>query len=85
MDDVLKDFIYDAFDIHEITEYEFHEMYGFTFVAKRGISFVEEHLSAAEIVPVGIIYEENGEFYFAALHDAIEIDEIVKNFVEKAI
>ena len=46
---------------------------------------INNNLSSAEILPIGIIYDENGEYYFAPLHETDEIHEIVKSFVEKVI
>lgn len=81
----MKNIIYDFFDIKKIREYEFRTICGFTFVFEKEEMRINNELSSAEIMPVGIIYDENGEYYFAPLHETDEIDEIVKKFVEKVI
>lgn len=85
MDNTIKDFIYDTLNIEETIRYEFRTICGFTFAFKKEEIRINNHLSSAEILPAGIIYEENGEFYFAPLHDAVEIDEVIKSFVEEVI
>lgn len=81
MDDIKK-FIEDKFNIEKINEYGFRNLCGFTFVFQIDIISIKGMISSASIMPVGIIYKENGEFYFAPLHDAVEIDEIIKEYVK---
>lgn len=83
MPDKIDKFIKDLFNIDKTTRFEFHEMCGFTFVFKQTILEKNRNFSAGEIKPVGIIYEENSEFYFAPLDKVTNIDEIVKEYVEK--
>lgn len=85
MDEFIKKFVYDVLDIKEITEYEFVEKYGFTFVVKREVTHINDKLSSVEIIPLGIIYDENGEYYYAPLHVTTEIDAIVKKYVEEKL
>lgn len=85
MDSYIKKFVYDALDIDEIIEYELREMFGFTFVFKKAITIINERISSAGIAPVGIIYDENGEYYYAALDDSGDIGEIVEKFAEEMV
>ena len=81
MDDI-KEFIEDIFDIKNISEYDFRQICGFTFVSKSDIICIKEKVSSASIMPIGIIYEVNGEFYFAPLHEAVKIDEVIEEYVK---
>ena len=81
MRDEIMDFVLDEFNITENTTFEFHEKCGFTFVFQKSIFTYNENYSSAEIKPVGIIYEENGEYYLAPLDEITDIDVIVKEFV----
>ena len=63
-------------------KYLFHELCGLTFVFRRETACLNDQASSIELRPVGIIYEENDEYYYAPLHEREEIDEIVKAFVE---
>lgn len=85
MDEFIKEFVYDVFDIEEKAKYEFVEKYGLTFVFKREDTYINDELSSAEIIPFGIIYEENGQYYYAPLHVTTEIDTIVKRYVEEKL
>lgn len=85
MDKYIRKAIDYIFDFSTTTEYLFHESHGLTFVFRRDVTMLNSELTSAEILPVGIIYEENEEFYFAPLHGNDEITEIVKEFVEKCI
>ena len=85
MDRHVKNFIHKAFNFDVIVEYDFRKLYGFTFAFKSEFISMKDHLSSASITPVGIIYEENGEFYLAPLYDDIEIEEVIKSYVEKEI
>ena len=77
----IVDFITGQFDIDEITTFEFRKICGFIFVFQKSIFTYHENYTSAEIRPVAIIYEENGEFYLAPLDETTEIDEVVKEFV----
>ena len=85
MDKNIKNFIHDAFNFDVIVEYNFRRLYGFTFAFKSEFIRMRNQLTSASITPVGIIYEENGEFYLAPLYDDIEIEEVIKSYVEKEI
>ena len=85
MDRHIKKLIHKALDFDEIVEYSFRKLYGFTFAFKSEYIIRNDNLTSASITPVGIIYEENGEFYLAPLYDDIEIEEVIKNFVEQEI
>ena len=43
---------------------------------------IDEKISSAEIKPLGIIYEENGEYYLSPLDRIDDIEAIMKEFVE---
>lgn len=81
MDKFIEDLLDDLFDIKTYTTYHFREIHGLTFAFCEKIVRINDKISSAEIRPAGIIYEENGEYYLALLHDIIEIDEVVKEFV----
>ena len=85
MDKNIKNFIHDALNFDVIVEYNFRRLYGFTFAFKSEFIRMRNQLTSASITPVGIIYEENGEFYLAPLYDDIEIEEVIKSYVEKEI
>ena len=81
MKDDFEKFIEDMFKIDKHENFEFKTLYGFTFVFQKWILTYGENYSSSEIKPVGIIYEENGEYYLAPLDETIEIDAIIKEFV----
>ena len=83
MDKHIKKFIGNMFDFTVKSEYDFRELYGFTFVFRRDIVIMNDQMTSAEIQPVGIIYEENGQYYYAPLHGSDEIEDIVQEFVKK--
>ena len=85
MDELVQDFIEDIFDFKIDTEYHFKTLYGLTFVFKSEIATVRDNVSSASIIPMGIIYRENDEYYFAPLDETYQIDDIVKEFVEKEL
>jgi hypothetical protein len=72
----------DLFDIKEEKTIEFKELYGFTFVFMTSISSINEKISSAEIKPVGIIYTENEEYYFAPLDKVENTSEIIEEYVK---
>jgi hypothetical protein len=82
MDDIILNFIADQLDMSVKREYLFSKVCGFTFVFKREVLSINDKVTSAEIRPAGIIYEENGEYYYAPLHDGDEIDEIVQGYVK---
>lgn len=83
-DNILKD-IEEFLELENYTDYEFKEVSGLTFAFKREIIMIKGRISAASIAPVGIIYEENGQYYLAPLDEAVNINETVKEYVEKCI
>lgn len=83
MKDEIIDFLSGELDMEGNVEFEFRELYGFTFVFQKWFLTYEEKYSSAEIKPVGIIYEENGEYYLAPLGKADNIHEIVREYVNK--
>ena len=85
MDERVQDFIEDIFDFKIDTEYHFRTHYGLTFVFKSEITTIRDNVSSASIIPMGIIYRENDEYYFAPLDETYQINEIVKEFVEKEL
>ena len=70
------------FKINEISEYEFREVCGFTFVFKTEILEINDQIGSASITPKGIIYTENDKYYFAPLDDDVHVEGIVKSYVE---
>ena len=70
------------FKINQDTEFKFKDSYGFTFVFEENILRINEKISSAELKPVGIIYEENDEYYFAPLYGRDNIDEIIREYVK---
>lgn len=83
VDRYIEGFIENLLEIKKIEEYDFHEIYGFTFVFKKKFLFINDYSSSAEIRPLGIIYEESGEYYLAPIDVVDEIDEVVKEFVKQ--
>ncbi len=81
MNNEIFDEIRRSFKIKLITSIRFKEVCGFTFVFKETINIVRNTISSAEIKPLGIIYSENGEYYFAPLENISNIEEIVKEYV----
>lgn len=85
MKDEIVDFITCQFDIDESITFEFREVCGFTFAFQKSVFTYHEKYSSAEIKPVAIIYEENGELYLAPLDEMPKIDEVVREFVRNCI
>lgn len=85
MDKVIREFAESLFDIEIKKEYHFKKMYGFTFAFESEFCIINNNVTSASISPVGIIYEENGQYYLAPLSVVDEIDEVVKEFVQKEI
>jgi hypothetical protein len=48
----------------------------------RKIVYLDNRLTFSEIKPVGIIYEENGEYCLAPLDKVVDITAVVKEFVK---
>lgn len=83
MDKHITDMIEYLFDFNIKSEYLFKKLYGLTFVFRKNLVLINDELSSAEIHPLGIIYEENDEFYYAPLHSDYKIEDIVKEYVKK--
>ena len=71
------------FKINQDTEFKFKDLYGFTFVFEENILRINEKISSAQLKPVGIIYQENGEYYFAPLDEVGNIKAIINEFMKK--
>ena len=71
------------FKINQDTEFKFKDSYGFTFVFEENILRINEKISSAELKPIGIIYEENGEYYFAPLDEVGDIKAIINEFMKE--
>ena len=80
-DDILKE-IQSIFEFNIDTVIEFKEVYGFTFVFSTKTVIYKEKLSSIDIKLVGIIYNENEEYYFAPIDNVENIDEIVREYVK---
>lgn len=85
MDKYIQNLIGEMLNFKIKHEYHFGERCGLTFVFKKDTVFLNSELASIEINPIGIIYEENDEFYYAPLHGEDEIDEIVKEYVKKVL
>ena len=85
MEDRIKDFVYDAFEIEIDSEYQFKKLYGLTFVFKNDVTIIRNRLSSNSLIPVGIIYEENEEYYFAPLDNKVSLSEVIREYVEKCL
>lgn len=83
MDRFIEDLISEMFSITIENEYQFRTLYSLTFVFRRSIAYLNERIVSSEIHPAGIIYEENGEYYYAPLDEGEKIDEIIHEFVKK--
>ena len=81
----MKDELMDMFSINETCNFEFREVCGFTFVFKTRILSMNDKLTSASIKPVGIIYEENGEYYMAPLDETVDINEVIEEFVKRCL
>lgn len=85
MDREIKKFVEYILDIKTTEEYQFCECCGFTFVFKKEFTYINSQNSSAEIKPIAIIYEENGEYFLAPLDVVDQIDEVVKEFVKQQL
>lgn len=85
MDSNIKKLVEDFMEIEQIDEYQFREIYGFTFVFKKKSLLFNNQISSSEIKPIAIIYEEKGEYYLAPIDVVDEIEEVVKEFVRKQL
>ena len=83
-DDAFENIGY-LFKIDEDETLEFKKLYGFTFVFKKRIIAFHCNISSAEIRPLGIIYDENGEYYFAPLEGPVNVSDVVCAYVDNCI
>ena len=79
------DFLKDLFEIREEKSYEFKEICGFTFAFMTKTTIIKDKISAYEIMPVGIIYTQNDEYYFAPLQKSDPTDEVIKEYVKNCL
>lgn len=82
MKDKLEEFLTELIGFDEYREYSFKKCHGMTFVFRSTFIKLNDEISSAEIKPVGIIYEENDEIYFAPLDKVDKIEPIVEEFVK---
>ncbi len=83
-DDIMK-FVKDMFKFDETIEFHFREICGFTFVIKKSFLKLKDEVTSAEVKVAGIIFEENGEYYFAPLDKHSKKEQIIKEFVDKCL
>lgn len=76
------DFLKDLFEINEDITFEFKEICGFTFAFMTKTNLINDKISSYEISPIGIIYTENDEYYFAPLDRVDNIDAIIEEYVK---
>ena len=72
----------EIFKVRQDTTIELKELYGFTFVFKKRVIGFRDKGFSAEISPLGIIYDENGQYYFAPLHRSVNMNEVVREYVK---
>ena len=82
MSDDIFDGLREIFEISQDVNIEFKEIYGLTFAVESKINIMSDSITSTEIAPLGIIYEENDEYYFAPLDEVENIDEIIKEYVK---
>ena len=83
MNRLVEDLMCNVLNMDITHEYHFRKHCGFTFALRYDTIIINEELSSISIEPVGIIYEENGEYYYAPLDSSDEIAEIIKEFCQK--
>ena len=82
MSDDIFDELREIFEISQDVKIEFKEIYGLTFAFESKINIMRNSIVSTEIAPLGIIYKENDEYYFAPLDEVENIDEIIKEYVK---
>ena len=82
MSDDIFDELREIFEISQDVKIEFKEIYGLTFAFESKINIMRNSIVSTEIAPLGIIYEENDEYYFAPLDEVENINEIIKEYVK---
>ena len=84
MAEEIKYLIEEMLNFKAHTDWQFKEICGFTFVFKRKITEYQARITSFTIRPAGIIYTQDGEYYFAPLtKSSYDIDEIVKAYVRE--
>lgn len=83
MEDRIKEFVYDTFEIEVNSEYQFKKLYGLTFVFKNDVTIIKEKVSSNSLTPVGIIYKEKDEYYLAPLDNNVSLNDVVRDYVAK--
>ena len=68
--------------INEIEKIEFKKKYNLTFVFQTKTTLYNDIIASSEITPLGIIYTNEKDYYFAPLCEDYNISEIVKEYVE---
>ena len=71
----------EIFNITEDADIEFKEICGFIFAVQTKIILINDKISSAEIKPLGIIYSQKKDFFFAPLDENADVEEIVEKFV----
>ena len=82
MNDEIMELVKNILNFDETVEFHFREIYGFTFVIKKSFLKLNKKVTSAEVKVAGIIFEENGEYYFAPLDKHSKKEQIIKEFVE---
>ena len=83
MSDNIIDDMMENFNITEDIEIEFRKINGFTFVFESKITSLNDKISSGEIKPLGIIYRQNKDYYFAPLDDKANVKEIVEKYLKE--
>ena len=83
MSDDILDTIEKFFEFEYDIVYEFKVTYGLTFAFKTTTTIFKGKVTSVEIEPVGIIYEENDEYYFAPLDEVGDIKVIINEFMKR--
>ena len=81
----IEEFIKDFIDLKEIKKIDFKKVCGFYFAIQTTHITIKNEISSSEIKPIAIIYEENDQYYLAPIGELDEMEEVVKNFVEKCL
>lgn len=85
MDKEVKEFLDEMLEITNDIEYVFEKRFGLTFVFRRDITFIRDKITSAEIIPIGIIYEENDQYYFAPYMTRTRLRQLLKNLLKKKL
>ncbi len=83
-DDILK-FIQDTFEIEIDSKYHFKKLYGLTFVYRDDVISTKNSINAYSLTPLGIIYDEKEEYYFAPIDESATISDVVQEYVKQCL